>query len=404
MDLADRKLRLDRATAELDPPFALLDLDAMADNARALRRQAGTLPVRIASKSVRCRAINRLAALDERFSGVLAFTLAEALWLADHGVEDVLVGYPTADRGAIRQLAELAAERPAAAPVVMVDCAAHLDPLAEAAASGAELGVAIDVDAGFRALGGRFVIGPRRSPIREPAQAAALARDIVSRPGLRLDGVMAYEGQVAGVGDAPPGKPLRGAAIRAMQAASLRELGRRVPAVVAAVSEAAESAGRRLRFVNAGGTGSLGRVGGLGYATELTAGSGFYAPTLFDAYRGLELTPAAMFCLPVVRRPDARTATLLGGGYPASGAIAADRAPSPHLPVGLELDRDEGAGEVQTPVRGEPAAELRIGDRVYLRHAKAGELCERFASLHLISGERIVDEVPTYRGEGRTFL
>jgi D-serine deaminase-like pyridoxal phosphate-dependent protein len=59
---------------------------------------------------------------------------------------------------------------------------------------------------------------------------------------------------------------------------------------------------------------------------------------------------------------------------------------------------------VQTPLLGEAAAGLEIGDRVYLRHAKAGELCERFDVLHLIRGARVVETVPTYRGEGRTFL
>jgi D-serine deaminase-like pyridoxal phosphate-dependent protein len=138
--------------------------------------------------------------------------------------------------------------------------------------------------------------------------------------------------------------------------------------------------------------------------TEVTAGSGLYAPTLFDRYDDFKLTPAAMFAMPVVRRPSGGVATLLGGGYLASGAAGPDRLPEPYLPGGLRLDSQEGAGEVQTPVIGSAAATLRIGDRVYLRHAKAGELCERFDSLHLVSGGRIVDEAPTYRGEGRCFL
>jgi D-serine deaminase-like pyridoxal phosphate-dependent protein len=56
---------------------------------------------------------------------------------------------------------------------------------------------------------------------------------------------------------------------------------------------------------------------------------------------------------------------------------------------------------VQTPLTG--AHGLGIGDRVWFRHAKAGELCERFDRLHLIQGDRVVETVPTYRGEGRTF-
>ena len=82
----------------------------------------------------------------------------------------------------------------------------------------------------------------------------------------------------------------------------------------------------------------------------------------------------------------------------------ASRVPTPHLPSGLHLDRFEGAGEVQTPLLGPGAASLTVGDRVYFRHAKAGEMCERFESLQLIAGYGIVEELPTYRGEGQCFL
>jgi D-serine deaminase-like pyridoxal phosphate-dependent protein len=138
--------------------------------------------------------------------------------------------------------------------------------------------------------------------------------------------------------------------------------------------------------------------------TEATAGSGFYAPTLFDTYSAFSLQPAAMFAQPVVRRPAQGIVTALGGGYHASGAAGKSRLPSPYLPRGLRLDAQEGAGEVQTPLLGRAADGLRVGDNVYFRHAKAGELCERFDRLYLVEGARIVDEVPTYRGESRTFL
>ena len=138
--------------------------------------------------------------------------------------------------------------------------------------------------------------------------------------------------------------------------------------------------------------------------TEVTAGSGFYAPALFDHYSRFSLTPAAGFALPIVRKPAPRVATALGGGYLASGSGDAARLPAPWLPAGLALDPEEGAGEVQTPLLGEAAAGLTVGDRVYLRHAKAGELCERFDALHLVEGNEIVDAVPTYRGEGKAFL
>ena len=137
--------------------------------------------------------------------------------------------------------------------------------------------------------------------------------------------------------------------------------------------------------------------------TEATAGSGFYAPTLFDNYSGFRLEPAAIFALPVSRRPGPGIVTALGGGYLASGPGGKDRMPTPYLPEGLKLNALEGTGEVQTPLHGAAADGLRIGDKVYFRHTKAGELCERFNSLFLLQGSQIVDEVPTYRGEGRAF-
>jgi D-serine deaminase-like pyridoxal phosphate-dependent protein len=235
--------------------------------------------------------------------------------------------------------------------------------------------------------------------VRTAEQAVALAREIERRERVKLVGLMAYEGQIAGVGDNAPRKAIRNLLIRGMQSASAKDIETRRAEIVSAVTEIAE-----LEFVNGGGTGSIGLTSAEWAVTEIAAGSGFYAPILFDHYRAFTLRPAAMFALPVVRRPSPRVATVLGGGYLASGVGAKDRMPAPHLPAGLRLDPFEGAGEVQTPLVGSAAAHLRIGDRVYFRHVKAGELCERFDRLYLIAGDTIRDEVPTYRGEGKTFL
>jgi D-serine deaminase-like pyridoxal phosphate-dependent protein len=397
------KGRYDAIFEGIAPPFAFLDLDAMRANAASLSSQAAPLPVRIASKSVRStEVLRRIFELDDRFRGILSFTLPEALHLAKRGYEDIFVGYPTADRAALSQLAALAAERPDTHPALIVDEPAHLDLIESAAGRGATpIRVSIDIDPSWWPGRGRVArIGPKRSPIRTPAQARRLAAEIAERPGTKLVGAMAYEGHIAGVGDDIAGHPVRSAAIRTMQRRSLEELRERLPEVIAAIREVEPD----LEWVNAGGTGSLSRTRELGIATELTAGSGFYAPALFDSYRSLDLTPAAFFCVPIVRRPHPGVATALGGGYIASGAPGRDRLPEPYLPPGLGLDSEEGAGEVQTPLVGAVARKLRVGDRVYLRHAKAGELCERFDSLYLVEGDTIADQVPTYRGEGLTFL
>jgi D-serine deaminase-like pyridoxal phosphate-dependent protein len=402
-----RLRRLERATAGIEPPFAIVDLGLFWRNAADMERRAASKPIRLASKSVRCRALQERVLDRPGFQGTLAFTLPEALWLAEQGFDDLVVAYPTADREALRTLAKRSADAPGVGIAVMVDSVAQLDLIESAVGStdGAPIEVCIDFDAGLWLLDGRIRIGAKRSPVHTPEQAATLAREIVARERLRLVGIMAYESQIAGLGDSPPGRRLRGATIRGLQGRSAGELAVRRAAAVAAVQEVLCAAGAEpLRFVNGGGTGSLHSTTVESAVSEIAAGSGLYGPTLFDAYRAFQPQPAALFALPVVRKPSAAVATVLGGGYLASGPADAARLPTPYLPAGLSLDKQEGAGEVQTPLIGAPAQALQVGDRVWFRHAKAGELCERFERLHLIEGERIVEEVPTYRGEGKCFL
>src|SRR3954449_547980 len=382
MDPSTAHARYEAAFEGRDAPFAFVDLDAMWSNADEMLARAGEKPIRVASKSVRCRALlEAIAARDERFRGLMTFTLRESLWL---GEPDMLLAYPTADVEALARMGE-------DGPVLMVDSVEHLDLIERA--TRAPVRLCMEVDLSYPLAGGRVKVGVKRSPIRTPEQAAALAREIDKRARMKLVGLMGYEAHIAGLGDQPPGKPVIAAVLKRLQRASADEIAERRAAVVRAIGG--------LEFVNGGGTGSLHTTTKEDVVTEITAGSGFYAPTLFDNYSAFTLTPAAMFALPVVRKPSRNVATLLGGGYLASGPADRLRLPTPYLPQGLKLDKNEGAGEVQTPVVG---ADLAIGDRVYFRHAKAGELCERFNTLLLVEGDRIVDEVPTYRGEGCSFL
>ncbi|MCM2577052.1 amino acid deaminase/aldolase [Streptomyces meridianus] len=392
------RARYDRATAHLDAPLALVDLQAFDANAADLARRAGGKPIRVATKSVRCRALLERVLARDGFAGVMTFTLAESLWLAKAGFTDVLLAYPSADRSGFNLLtsdSELAAT-----VTVMIDDTSQLDLVDAARGGGAEVRVCLDLDTSLRLAGGRVRVGARRSPLRSPGQLAALVAEVTRRPGFRLVGLMAYEGHIAGVGDAVEGRPLRSGAVRLMQAVARRQLTSRRAEAVRAVRSAAPG----LEFVNGGGTGSVQHTAAEGAVTEVAAGSGLFMPRLFDGYSSFRGRPAALFAQPVVRHPGPGAVTVLGGGYPASGAAGADRLPVPYLPRGLRYDLQEGAGEVQTPLLGAAADDLRTGDRVWFRHAKAGELCERFAELHLVDGDRVVGSVPTYRGEGRTFL
>jgi len=393
--------RFEAVFADVQPPFAFVDLDAVWANAADMLRRSRGKPIRVASKSIRSRPVlERLLDLDPGFQGILGFTLPEAIWLWEQGFRDLVVAYPTTDRACLTRLARITSEDPDEAPVVMVDSAEHLDLIEEAASSFvAPVRVAMDIDLSWRPLGGWLKVGPKRSPIRTAEQAVAFAQEIDRRERTKLVGLMAYEGQIAGVGDNVPRKAISNLLIRAMQSASAKEVAERRAEIVTALSEVAQ-----LEFVNGGGTGSIELTASEWAVTEVAAGSGFFAPILFDHYRTFTLRPAAMFALPVSRRPGRGVATALGGGYLASGVGAKDRMPVPYLPGGLRLDPYEGAGEVQTPLRGSAADRLKVGDRVYFRHVKAGELCERFNSLYLVTGMTIRDQVPTYRGEGKSFL
>jgi D-serine deaminase-like pyridoxal phosphate-dependent protein len=376
----------DGATAGLPTPLVAVDLDAFDANADDLVRRAGGLPVRVASKSVRCRALLDRVLGRPGFAGVMAYAVPEAVWLAREGVRDIFVAYPSVDVPALREVATDDLLR--AEVTVTIDSVEHVRWLRDVLGAGVVgLGVAVDVDASLRLS--RLHLGVRRSPTRSPAEALAVVR-AAAGVGLDVRGVMFYDAQVAGLPDAGPH-------VRAVKRRSVRHLEQRRAAVVDAVREEVD-----LRFVNAGGTGSLHLFGEDRVVTELAAGSGLYGPTLFDGYDDFRPQPAMAFALPVVRRPARGLVTAYGGGYVASGEPGWSRVPSP-VRRGLSLVRAEGTGEVQTPLRGDGADDLQLGDRVWMRGAKAGELLERFTTVHLVSGGRLVDSVPSYRGEGRCF-
>jgi D-serine deaminase-like pyridoxal phosphate-dependent protein len=392
------RARLDAATADLEPPFAVVDQQAFRANATDLVRRAGGTPVRVASKSVRVRSLLREVLAYDGWHGVMAFTLPEAAWLVRTGVsDDVLVAYPTADRNALAALA--ADDTLAAAITLMVDDVAQLDLVDGIVAPGRRLPlrVCLELDASWPLPGGRGRVGVRRSPLASPSALAELARVVVARPGFELVGLMAYEAQIAGLGDA--GRGPRPIAVRALQRRSRAELAERRAAAVAAVRAVSP-----VEFVNGGGTGSLESTSAEPAVTEVTAGSGLFGSALFDHYRAWRPQPAALFALPVVRRPGPGVVTVLGGGWVASGPSGRDRLPVPWLPAGLRLESLEGAGEVQTPLRGAVADGLAVGDRVWFRHAKAGEICEHVNELHVVVGDTLVGAVETYRGEGKAFL
>ena len=376
---------LEAATAGLPAPLVTVDLDAFDANAADLAHRAAGRPIRVASKSVRCRSL-LLRVLDRPgFAGVMAYAVPEAVWLVRQGFTDVFVAYPSVDEEWIRTVARDDDLRDEV--TLAVDSVEHVRFLTDLLGTGSRLRVALDVDCSLRV--GRLHLGVRRSPLRTPADALAVTRAALDA-GLRVAGVRFYDAQVAG-------RPDRGPHLRTLKKRSLDSLAQRRAPLVEAVRALTD-----LDFVNGGGTGSLGRLAAADTLTELAAGSGLYGPTLFDAYDDFTPRPAMVHALPVVRRPAQGVVTAYGGGYVASGEPGWSRVPSP-VDRALRLVRSEAAGEVQTPLRGSAADGLAIGGRVWMRGAKAGELLERFDHVHLVQQGRLVETVPSYRGEGQNF-
>lgn len=376
-------------------PAAVLDQEAFEHNIGVVADHlAPGVTLRVATKSLRCLpAVERvLERLGDRARGLMAYAPAEVAFLAERGHDDLLLAYPVARGAEARTLAE-AARR--VRVTVVCDDVAQLAVLGAAAtAAGSVLDVALEIDGALRPHR-RVHLGVRRSPLRDPAAAVALARQVGSTAGLRFRGVMLYEAQVAGLRDHDPHQPVLDPVRRWLRARSRPAAAARR----ASFRQALEQAGLAVELVNGGGTGSLVSSGHDGTCTEVTAGSAFFCPHLFDGC-GLPLRPAAFFVLPVVRSPDPGWVTVHGGGFVASGGPGGDRWPVVHAPPGLEPTSTEGFGEVQTPLRVRSGPPPAPGSLVWCRHAKAGELCERFDRLHRFGADGGLAPWPTYRGEG----
>lgn len=366
----------------------LLNQSYWQQNIQQMIKRSGNKKIRIATKSIRSRALlEELTRYSPQISGLMTFTLAESLWLRSMGFKDILLGYPTWDHEALENLAQ-----DPSGITLMIDRLEHLVMLDEYARRfNTQFNLCLDVDLSLDLPGLRF--GVFRSSIQQKDDLQEIVSFLKSRTQtLSLTALMGYEAQVAGVAD--KGK----AHIKLLKKKSIQTLRQRRLDLVNFL----KAQGFAIVLVNGGGTGSLESTSLEECVTEVTVGSGFYGPKLFDGYSQFDVLPALSFSLPVVRNPKEGIYTCLGGGYIASGMMGPDRLPSPFLPEGLELLKFEGAGEVQTPLRSK--VPLNLGSPIFFRHAKAGEICEHFHDILIYENNKISRSVKTYRGEGQCFL
>ncbi len=381
-----------------DFPLAFVDLDLLDANIDAIRKRVATKKIRVASKSVRCQyVLEHILNSDSLYQGLMTFTGKEALALIEKGFDDILMGYPVVNKKDIEGFC--LATKAGKSAVLMVDDILHFQLIEEQAKKHDVIQpVCIDVDMSSDYPGVHF--GVYRSPVTNVEKFKKLVDAGITFPHVKIVGLMGYEAQIAGVGDASPYNGLKNGAIKLLKKLSVKELQKRRTECVQYLIDK----GLKPTLINGGGTGSIESTKQEDFVTEITVGSGFYSPALFDYYEGFRHLPAAGYAIEIIRSPQPGMFTALGGGYVASGSISLDKQPKPYLPEGIQLTENEGTGEVQTPFNYKGKDDLKIGDPILLRHSKAGELCERFSHLQVIRNGKIIDSVPTYRGQGWTFL
>lgn len=387
-------------------PALLLDLEAFDRNVAVVAKwgQRSGKKIRIASKSIRSSdLIERVLKSDPVYQGVLCYAVEEAEHLSKRGIDDLLIAYPTVQKSDLDIFIRLSEQGKKIR--LVVDSVEQIHRLYEFSKNISKpLEVVIDFDMSLRLLGGRVHLGVRRSPVRTLDDLRSLLRAAKKYPTLRIVGVMAYEAQVAGLGDRNPFKkalnPLA-AWVRARSVDFMKDIRSKIPKVFS-------DEGIELEIFNGGGTGSLNYCASESGLTELTAGSAFFSSGLFDYYSNIRFEPSLFFALQASRSSDPGIVTCLGGGYIASGEPGWDRLPTLVYPPGAKPLSTEGFGEVQTPVKLTPSqtsgSTVELGDPVIFRHAKAGEVCERFEKGYFVSNGRISGEFLTYRGEGACFF
>ncbi|MEX0810824.1 MAG: amino acid deaminase/aldolase [Chitinophagales bacterium] len=379
-------------------PLAFVDLDLLEANLSDLKKRAGNKQIRIASKSVRIfEVIKKALDFDPIYQGIMCFSNAEAVWLSQKGMDDLLVGYPGLQEEYVRAVCgELKKGKKI---YLMIDLPEHIEYFNKIGKEeGVQIPLCIDVDMSSVYPGLRF--GVWRSSVNDQSGVENLLSMLDKNPNVAIKGLMGYEAAIAGMGDNFKGKLAQNLIVRFLKNRSAKEIAERRGNCVKALKDF----GCQLDFVNGGGTGSMEWTRAEDAVTEITVGSGLFNSTLFDNYSNFKHHPAAAYAMEIVRKPGKDIFTAHGGGYTASGAIGKDKEAQIYLPKEAALIPQEGAGEVQTPFKYSGNLQLKLGQPVFMRHSKAGELFERFKEVALIKDGKIIGKILSYRGEGQCFV
>lgn len=350
---------------DLDTPALLLDAAALEANLRRMADFFRGRPCQLRPhfKNHKCTRLARRQLDAGSAIGITCAKLGEAEVLAEHGFDDVLIANQVVGAGKLERLVQVAG---AIRLRVAVDDAAQAAAISAAARrAGVIVGALVEVD-----------IGMSRCGLAPGEEVYTLARQVADLPGLRFDGLQAYEGHLVAIGDRQEREQ------RARQDMQKAVDTRRM----------LEARGLAVAIVSGGSTSTYAATGLVDGVDELQAGT--YA-TMDCMYRQLapEFQQALSILTRVISRPRPAVAVLdvgvKGVGHEFGGPVVKGSTGAT-IPSFLS--------EEHCVVEG--AADWRVGDAVELVPSHACTTANLYRQFHLHEAGRVVDVWPI-EGSGR---
>jgi len=246
INLGDYRSAIGRPRHDLVTPALILDLDVARRNIAAMAEYMRTVPAKL-RPHIKVHKSPELARMQMEAGEALGLTTAtvwEAVVMVRGGIDDILIANEVVGEEKVKALAELARD---ARINVAIDDAHNAEELSAAALkAGSTLGVLIDLD-----------VGMERCGVRTKEEALRLAEHVSKLRGLRLEGMMGYEGHCM----LEPDPVLR---VQKAHAA--------MDKLMDAVDYLSQ-AGFESKVISGGGTGTYNITGAHPRLTELQAGS-----------------------------------------------------------------------------------------------------------------------------------
>lgn len=290
---------LGRPLEGLDTPVPLVDLDVFEQNAKLMARSLAEQG-RTWRPHVKAHKSPQLAELQLRHGaiGVTCAKVSEAEVMVAAGIADILIAN---ELGTPQKWRRVAALQRDARVIACVDDATHVQWASDAGVSAAvTIPVFIEVD-----------VGMRRAGITSPAEAVQLAATVARMPGVRLAGMMGYEGHL------PRVWPWAEKVARSTAAMEV------LTGAVAAV----RAAGHEVEIVSCGGTGTFQATADLAGLTECQAGGGCLMDRFYreDCHVDLPFALTLLATTVSVRQPGL---AVIDAGFKALGLLPGFALPS----------------------------------------------------------------------------